>query len=203
VTLNSYLYLNKFFCDKLVDTIDEIIIGCKKGRRDCQEKLFTHFSAKMFGVCLRYANNRSDAEDFLQEGFIKIFSKIEQFEFKGSFEGWMRRIMVTTALMRYRTQAHQATTPVNEFYDTAGPVDSEVNSLESQDLLNLISQLPPRYKMVFNLFAIEGYTHQEIAEMLDISEGTSKSNLARARAILQEKVQKIYRIKEKVKTFTK
>ncbi|HYX05128.1 MAG TPA: RNA polymerase sigma factor [Bacteroidales bacterium] len=186
-----------------MDTIDDIINGCKKGRRDCQEKLYTLFSAKMFGVCLRYANNRSDAEDVLQEGFIKIFSKIEQYEFKGSFEGWMRRIMVTTALMRYRTQSHQATIPVDEFYDATGPVDAGTNTMESQDLLNLIGQLPPRYKMVFNLFAIEGYSHQEIAKMLEISEGTSKSNLARARAILQEKVQKIYHIQDKVKTFTK
>lgn len=142
----------------------------------------------MFGVCLQYSDNYEDAKDILQEGFIKVFSNLNQFKGKGSFEGWIRRIMVNTALEKYRDKHYLNS--VNE--DEAEKLErTDINILDeisAKDLLKVIQELSPRYRMVFNLFAIEGYSHKEISALLDISEGTSKSNLSRARAILQEKL---------------
>jgi RNA polymerase sigma-70 factor (ECF subfamily) len=142
----------------------------------------------MYGVCLRYARDSADAEDILQEGFVRVFTKIKQFEFKGSFEGWMRRIMVNTALEKFRK--HDRLYPVEEMsaYESTEWVEETISSITANELMKMIQELPPRYKMVFNLYAIEGYSHLEIGAMMDISEGTSKSNLSRARMILQKKV---------------
>jgi RNA polymerase sigma-70 factor (ECF subfamily) len=142
----------------------------------------------MYGVCLRYSRDSSDAEDILQEGFVRVFTKIKQFEFKGSFEGWMRRIMVNTALEKFRK--HDRLYPVEEMsvYESTEWVDETISSITADELIRMIQELPPRYRMVFNLYAIEGYSHLEIGAMMNISEGTSKSNLSRARMILQKKV---------------
>jgi RNA polymerase sigma-70 factor (ECF subfamily) len=142
----------------------------------------------MFGVCLRYSKDTGDAEDILQEGFVRVFTKIGQYEFKGSFEGWIRRIMVNTALEKFRK--HDRLYPVEEMavYESSNWCDETISLITADDLMRIIQELPPRYKMVFNLFAIEGYSHVEISEMMQISEGTSKSNLSRARVILQKKV---------------
>jgi RNA polymerase sigma-70 factor (ECF subfamily) len=142
----------------------------------------------MYGVCLRYARDSADAEDILQEGFVRVFTKIKQFEFKGSFEGWMRRIMVNTALEKFRK--HDRLYPVEEMsvYESTEWVEETISSITADELMKMIQELPPRYKMVFNLYAIEGYSHLEIGAMMNISEGTSKSNLSRARVILQKKV---------------
>jgi len=142
----------------------------------------------MYGVCLRYARDSADAEDILQEGFVRVFTKIKQFEFKGSFEGWMRRIMVNTALEKFRK--HDRLYPVEEMsiYESTEWVEETISSITADDLMKMIQELPPRYRMVFNLYAIEGYSHLEIGAMMNISEGTSKSNLSRARAILQKRV---------------
>ncbi|NJK84926.1 MAG: RNA polymerase sigma factor [Bacteroidales bacterium] len=150
------------------------------------------FKEKMFGICLRYAGNYNDAEDVVQEGFIKIFQKINQFRFEGAFEGWIRRIMVNTALEKYRMQCQ-----IININDNIREVDqtnqTEINhDISAQELLKFIQELSPKYRLVFNLYAIEGYSHKEISGMLEISEGTSKSNLSRARTILQEKVNKYY-----------
>jgi RNA polymerase sigma-70 factor (ECF subfamily) len=143
-------------------------------------------------LCLQYADSYDDACDILQEGFIKVFRKMEQYSGRGSFEGWIRRIMINTALERYRSQLHMY--PLNEGTETDDPVAYEevFGNLSVEELVRLVQDLSPRYRMVFNLYAIEGYTHQEIAETMGITVGTSKSNLSRARDILQRKVKQHY-----------
>ena len=172
-----------------MDQLDNIIQGCLKGDSKCQEQLYALFSKKIFGLCLQYAGNYDDACDIMQEGFIKVFRKLDQFGGKGSFEGWIRRIMINTALERYRSQMHLY--PLTEnVVNTGDMVYEEVfEKLSASDLIRLVQELPPRYRMVFNLFAIEGYSHKEIADMMGITTGTSKSNLSRARDILQKKVE--------------
>jgi RNA polymerase sigma-70 factor (ECF subfamily) len=142
----------------------------------------------MYGVCLRYSRDAVEAEDNLQEGFVRIFTKIEQYEFKGSFEGWMRRIIVNTSLEKFRK--NNQLYPVENMlqYEGASFAEDTISGISAEDLLKMVQKLPPRYRMVFNLYAIEGYSHQEIGQLMNISEGTSKSNLSRARVILQKKV---------------
>ncbi len=172
--------------------LNDIIKGCKKNRPDAQKKLYDQFSGKLFGVCLQYAKDYTEAEDILQDGFVKVFTKIGQFDNKGSFEGWMRRIMVNCALERFRKQNNLFTVSEINDYDHKMVYDDLLAEISSKELLEMIQELTPQYKTVFNLYAIEGYPHNEIAEMLNISVGTSKSNLSRARAILQEKVRELY-----------
>lgn len=169
----------------------EIIDGCLAGNRNCQEALYKFFSPRMFGICLRYAKDYHGAEDILQEGFVKVFNNIDKFRGDGSFEGWMKRIFVNTAIENYRkSQNHKGHIEVE--HATFQQVSATaIQNLATQDLLKLIQKLSPGYKMVFNLYVIEGFSHKEIAEKLTISEGTSKSQLARARAILQKMVIKL------------
>lgn len=141
----------------------------------------------MFGLCLQYANNYDDACDILQEGFIKVYRKMEQFRGKGSFEGWIRRIIINTALERYRSQMHLYPLTDNAVNKDEMVYEEVFEKLSASDLVKLVQELPPRYRMVFNMYAIEGYSHKEIAEMMGIAVGTSKSNLSRARDILQRK----------------
>ncbi len=169
--------------------LEEIIRKCQEENSGAQTALYRLYSAKMYGVCLRYARDSAEAEDILQEGFLRVFTKIRQFEFKGSFEGWMRRIMVNTALEKFRKLDRLYPVEEMRIYESTEWVDDTISSITADDLLRMIQDLPPRYKMVFNLFAIEGYSHVEIGEMMDITEGTSKSNLSRARAILQKCVE--------------
>ena len=146
----------------------------------------------MYGLCLQYANNEEDAQDILQEGFIKVFAKLEQVKNPAALPGWIRRVMVNTALEKYRSQIIlQRVDDVQEKYQEV-PGNEAFEALTCEELVGLIQTLTPKYKMVFNLFAIEGYSHQEISEELGISVGTSKSNLSRARAILQEKIKNMY-----------
>ena len=176
--------------------LDKIIKDCKKNRPDAQKILYEHFSGKMFGVCLQYSKDYTEAEDILQDGFIKVFTKISQYTFKGSFEGWVRRIMVNCALERYRKQNLLYTVSDIQDYDHKLAYDDVLGEISSKELLGLVQELSPQYKTVFNLYAIEGYSHKEIGDMLKISVGTSKSNLSRARVILQDKVEKLYKEKE-------
>ncbi len=171
--------------------LDDIIKGCIEGKRQAQEDLYGLLSGKMYSVCLRYSRDQDEAKDNLQDGFIKVFSKIRQFKGAGSFEGWVRRIMVNTALQKYRGQYQLYALNDNESKALNIPVENVMEAMGEKELLDMIQELPPRYKLVFNMFAIEGYSHKEISEMLDITEGTSKSNLSRARDILQEKLKKI------------
>jgi RNA polymerase sigma-70 factor (ECF subfamily) len=171
-----------------VAQLEEIIYKCREENSKAQTELYQLFSRKMYGVCLRYAKDSADAEDILQEGFIRVFSKISQFEFKGSFEGWMRRIMVNTALEKFRKNDRLYPVEEMKIYESTEMVEETLSSIAAEELLKMIQELPPRYRMVFNLYAIEGYSHLEIGEMMNISEGTSKSNLSRARVILQKRV---------------
>ena len=167
--------------------LHQLIQNCLKGDRQSQSKLYDLFAPKMFLICLRYCRNREEAEDILQEGFVKVFSYIHQFKFAGSFEGWVRKIMVNCALQKFRSkpQLHIVTHAATEALEH--PVKEEIISrLGTKELLNMVQKLPPGYRIVFNLYVFEGMKHQEIAQCLGISEGTSKSNLADARQILQQ-----------------
>jgi RNA polymerase sigma-70 factor (ECF subfamily) len=181
---------NKF--QDLNKHLEDIIIGCQQHNSRSQKELFDLLGNKMYGICLRYAGNVNDANDILQDGFLKVFEKIHQFKFQGSFEGWVRRIFVNTALERYRGQ-YKVINIQDAWREQADSgFEDIVSSITVEELVSLVQDLSPKYRAVFNLYAIEGYSHKEIAEKLDISEGTSKSNLSRARTILQEKVAQHY-----------
>ena len=167
--------------------LDRIIDKCKQGDRQAAEKIYQIFSAKMFALCLRFSKDRADAEDTLQDGFIKIFTSIGQYTGKGSFEGWMQRIMINTEMEKFRKNPPlQIVEELPEIEDNED-IDEEV-SIPEEVLADFVNQLPERYKMVFNLYVIEEMSHKDIAALLGINEGTSKSNLARAREILKRKV---------------
>jgi len=173
-------------------TIDELVKRCKANERKAQEMLYKQFASKMLGVCLRYATDRMEAEDMLQNGFIKVFNKIADYRGDGSFEGWMRRIMVHSSIEYYR-KYHKMVQLV-DIEDAAShtSVDAQATStLAANELMALIQQLAPGYRIVFNLYAIEGYSHREIAEITGISEGASKSQLSRARSVLKEQIVKM------------
>jgi RNA polymerase sigma-70 factor (ECF subfamily) len=175
-----------------LEDLKDIIKKCASGNVRAQEKLYRMFAPKMFGVCLRYAKDRTEAEDNLQDGFVNVFSNIKKFRHEGSFEGWIRRIMVNVSLSKFRKQ--HVLHPVEDMgqYETQTFSEEILAKIAAEDLIGLIQQLPPRYRMVFNLFVMEGMSHQEISEAMNISEGTSKSNLARAREILKRKVRELY-----------
>lgn len=174
-----------------MDKYTEIIKACLNGNRAAQNRLYHLFADKMYGVCLRYANNHDEAKDILQDGFIKVFINLKQFNHKGSFEGWIRRIIVNTALEKFRDKNYLfAVNMETEFDPNSNKYDHIISDLSAKDLLKLIQELSPQYRTVFNLYAIEGYSHKEICKMLKIKEGTSKSNLSRAREILKDKLKK-------------
>ncbi len=172
-------------------TIQDCLKGCKAGDRKAQELLYKITCSKMLGVCMRYAKDQFEAEDMMQTGYIKIFEKINTFKEEGSFEGWMRRIMVNCSIEVYRKNTRMLSVVNVETLGEKEPGETDISGLQLQDLLKLINQLSPGYKLVFNLYVIEGYSHQEIANQLGISEGASKSQLSRARAILKEKIIKM------------
>ena len=172
----------------------ELIRGCLRGSAQCQRDLYERFAGKMFAVCLRYARTREDAADILQEGFVKVFTKLGQFQFQGSFEGWIRRVMVNTALRAYQKQRYDFEQSGYERLPEM-PVDPDAMSMLSEaELLNLVRQLPDGYRAVFNLVAIEGFSHAEAAEFLGIQESTSRSQLTKARRHLEQEVGKMDRI---------
>ncbi|HIB36180.1 RNA polymerase sigma factor [Mesonia sp.] len=168
-------------------SIEQIIQKCKKQDLKSQEQLYKLYANKLFAVSLKYSRNYQEAEDNLQDAFLTILNKITQYKNKGSFEGWMKRIVINTALQRYRKQE------VFQIVDEEALKEPEVEindeELSLPFLLQIIQELPDRYRMVFNLYALDGFSHKEIAEMMNISVGTSKSNLARARKILKTKVE--------------
>jgi RNA polymerase sigma-70 factor (ECF subfamily) len=170
--------------------IKDIISGCLKGNRRDQELLYRRHAARLYAVCLQYSGNDEEARDILQEGFIKIFENLVNYKHEGSFEGWIRRIIVNTALEKYRSKhlLHRVDDIDQIPEPDADPDNEDYAGLQAVDLMTIIRELPPKYRMVFNLFAIEGYSHKEIGKMMNISEGTSKSNLSRARVILQRRV---------------
>lgn len=179
----------------------EIIERCVEQDRSAQEQLFKHFYGKMMGVCMRYTKDRDQALEVLQISFIKIFDNLKKFDFTGSFEGWVRRIVVNTSIDEIRKRNRQPLTTgedyvFNDSYSVQDhDFDDDITKIKAEHAMEAIQELSPAYKAVFNLFVIENYSHKEIAEILDISEGTSKSNLAKAkqrlREILKEKFSKI------------
>jgi RNA polymerase sigma factor (sigma-70 family) len=173
--------------DIIVGDLQNLINGCLARERASQRKIYEIFGPAMMGLCLRYAKNREEAEEILQDGFLQMFKHISQFKNTGSFEGWLRKIMINTALQRYRSQANLFTViPVTDEhsmpYQEAGPEDK----MKEKELIKLIHTLPPAYRMVFNLHVFEGLKHREIAKLLNITEGTSKSNLSDARNFLRK-----------------
>jgi RNA polymerase sigma-70 factor (ECF subfamily) len=144
----------------------------------------------MFGICLRYSNGYDDAKDILQDGFVKVFTKLSQFSFSGSFEGWMKRVFINTALEHYRVNKNHMIHSDIEAAEENPHHDYTVEKMSQKEILEIMNSLAPGYRTVLNLFIIEGYSHAEIGEMLGISEGTSKSQLSRARIILQQEILK-------------
>ena len=173
---------------RILEDFKSIISDCIAGSQKAQAKLYHHFAPKMFGVCLRYAKDATEAEDNLQDGFIKVFANLNSFRQEGSFEGWIRRIMINVSLEKHRKQ--HVMYPVEDvtIYDSVNFSDDVIAKISADELVKLIQELPPRYRMVFNLYVIEGMSHQEIAQEMSITQGTSKSNLARAREIMKKKV---------------
>ena len=166
----------------------DIIRGCLQNSAAMQKMLYDKYAAKMYGIALRYAHDPEDAKDILQDGFVKVFQNLSKFKGTGAFEGWMRRIFVNTAIEHYRKKNN--TYEIQESHEEQIN-DREVTALDklaAVEILNMVKSLPNGYRTVFNLFAIEGYSHKEIADLLNISEGTSKSQYARAKALLQEKI---------------
>ncbi len=181
----SYFYPKKTVKKVTPLSLDQLIKECKKQHTDAQEILYRQYAATLFSLCLKYCDNRASAEDSLQDAFIIIFEKIGQYKNKGSFEGWLKRITINTALQKYRKQKIFKTTEEAEIEEV---IEVEDEGLPLAFLLQLIQELPDRYRLVFNLYVLDRFSHKEIAKMLEISEGTSKSNLARARKILQQKI---------------
>lgn len=175
-------------------TEKEILKACLNGDRQAQKTLFQMYAGKMMVVCLRYARHYQEAEDILQDAFIKVFTHLGEFEYSGSFEGWVRRIMVNTAIKytQKKSFSHEDLGLDHVREDSAGP--DVFSMLSEEELIKLISALPDGYRMVFNLYVIEGYSHREIGELLNIEEATSRSQLLKARRILQLKVQELYTV---------
>jgi RNA polymerase sigma factor (sigma-70 family) len=166
---------------------EELINECKKQNIKAQEQLYRKYAPKLFPVCLKYSRNYTEAQDNLQDGFLLIFDKIHQFSFKGSFEGWLKRVMINNVLQQYKKDSFLSL--VEENIEEEVEVEIETESITVDYLMKIIQELPDRYKLVFNLYVIDGYSHQEIAELLQINIGTSKSNLSRAKVILKEKIE--------------
>ena len=167
-----------------------IISDCIAGNQKAMAKLYHLFAPKMFGVCLRYAKDVTEAEDNLQDGFIKVFNSLKTFRHDGSLEGWIRRIMINVSLEKIRKQHWLYPVEDVSVYDSINLSDDVIAKISANDLMKIVQELPPRYSLVFNLYVIEGFSHQEIAQEMKITQGTSKSNLARAREILKKKVHK-------------
>lgn len=167
--------------------LKSLILKCQQHDKKAQEKLYRQYSGKLFSLCLKYCENYEQAEDNLHDGFLKIFSNIAQFRGKGSFEGWMTRIMINTALKKYQKRTFLV--PIEEDEIEEPEIELGGQPIPIDYLIEIIQELPDAYRLVFNLYAMDGFTHKEIAEMLQISEGTSKSNLARARKKLKQKIE--------------
>ena len=172
---------------------EELIQKCLKGQAKYQKILFDKFAPKMFGVVSRYFASTEEAQDALQDGFIKVFTKLNDFNHLGSFEGWIRRIMINTSLNLIRAnQKHQFHADIAEIQEFIEDENQSYDHLSTQDMLKLIQEMPTGYRTVFNLYEIEGYHHQEIANMLGVSENTSKSQLLKARGYLRKRIVKLY-----------
>lgn len=167
--------------------LNKLILRCAKNDRIAQKEIYQLFAGKLFSICLKYSKNKQEAQDNFQDGFVTIFDKIDTYNFKGSFEGWLKRVMINTILLKYRKKS--VLNIVTEEIPDEVVVDVDDDEISLDFLLELIKDLPERYRMVFNLYVLDGFSHKEIAKMLKIAEGTSKSNLARARMILKRRIE--------------
>ncbi len=168
---------------------EDLLTGCLKNDSKAQEEFYKRFAPKMYGVCLRFANNKLQANDILQEGFIKVFLNLSTFRREGSLEGWVRRTIINTAINLYKkTAKHLKVVEIDKTDIQDDREESVLDKMTRDELLKMINELPVGYRMVFNLNVMEGYSHKEIGELLKISENTSKSQLSRARQTLQKKL---------------
>ena len=174
----------------MAETFDlQLIESCIKGDRASQKVLYDRLAARMFPVCMRYAGDREQAEDVLQDGFVTLFTRLDTYKGEGSFEGWARKIFVTTALMNLRKKdALKMSDDLEAARSLKAETSSQIQNLGYKELMNMIMELPAGFRTVFNMYAIEGYSHKEIGEMLGISETTSRTQLSRARISLQNKI---------------
>jgi RNA polymerase sigma factor (sigma-70 family) len=173
-------------------TLEELILNCKKQDLKAQEELYKKYSGILFSVCLKYSPNYHEAEDNLQDAFITIFNRIEQFKGKGSFEGWMKRVTVNTVLQKYRKQRVFKLSNEEQLEEEA-VIEIEDKAVPLDFLLKIVQELPDRYRLVFTMYVLDDYSHKEISDSVGISLGTSKSNLARARGILKTKIEDYYK----------
>ncbi len=180
---------------------NDLIEGCIGGDRKMHELLYERFSPKMYAVCLRYASSPDDAQDLLQEGFIKIFRNLDKFRKEGSFEGWIRRVFVNTSIEHYRKKVNLNSIGEKEEKLIEDSSWNILDQMAEKDIIELVQELSPGYRSVFNMYVIEGFSHKEIGDIMGISEGTSKSQLARAKSILQKRVADF--LNEKRKPLTK
>ncbi len=173
-------------------TEQELIRGCKKGDRQAQELLYRRYSPRLYGVCLRYASSKEEAEDFLQEGFMKIYRNLYKYQPTGSFSAWLYRLMVNVALEKIRqNQKRKNQLSIDEMVNDPEIPEDIFSGFGVRTIVKMVQQLPEGYRVVFNLYVIEGYSHKEIASMLDITESTSKSQLSRAKATLRKLLEKV------------
>ncbi|MBQ4913469.1 sigma-70 family RNA polymerase sigma factor [Maribacter sp. MMG018] len=168
--------------------LEELIHKCKKGDRKAQEHLYRTYAGVLYGICLKYSRNKTEAEDNLHDSFMTIYDKIGQYKSKGSFEGWMKRITINTVLQKYRREEYLNV--VNDNIEEEVKVENVYDDISLQTLLKYIQELPNKYRATFNLYVLDGYTHKEIGELMGTTVGTSKSNLARARMLLKEKIER-------------
>ncbi|MBT8246036.1 MAG: sigma-70 family RNA polymerase sigma factor [Winogradskyella sp.] len=167
-------------------SLEKLIKQCKNKNINAQSKLYKLYASKLFSLCLKYSKSYAEAEDNLQDAFVTVFNKIDQYKNKGSFDGWIKRITINTALQRYRQVSVYSITDETAIEDTSVQLEEDV---DLDFLLKIIQDLPHQYRLVFNLYVLDGFSHNEVSEMLKISSGTSKSNLSRARLILKEKIE--------------
>jgi RNA polymerase sigma factor (sigma-70 family) len=170
---------------------EELVKGCVKGNRRYQELLYLKFCRKMMGVCYRYSRSKEESEDLLQEAFIRVFSRLHQFRHEGSLEGWIRKVVLSTIYDNFRKKNYMIVLSSFDSYEETVDTSDFMSEVDFEELVNTIKELSPGYRTVFNMYAVEGYTHREIASILGISVGTSKSQYSAARRILQNKL-KIY-----------
>ena len=183
----TYLKLNTGSNQNLSE--DDIINGCLNKDRKMQEMLYHRFSSKMYTVCLRYCKDAEDAQDLLQDGFVKIFRNLDRYRGEGSFEGWIRRIFINTSIEHFRKSLRNFSVSEVQEISIEDPSWNALDNLAEKDIIKMIQNLSPGYRQVFNMYVIEGYSHKDISDILGISEGTSKSQLARAKAILKKMVE--------------
>jgi RNA polymerase sigma-70 factor (ECF subfamily) len=189
-----HLTIKKEKVNKQID--EKIVQKCLEGDLKAQHAFYSFFSSSMYSVCLRYSNTREDAKDILQDGFIKVFVKLKQFTGKGSLEGWMKRVFINTALEHYRVnKVYQQQSDVMEAMQVSTDANA-IGQLTEQEILQVMQQMAPGFRTILNMYAIEGFTHSEISDILGISEGTSKSQLSRARVIFIQTWEKLQNVKK-------